>query len=256
MLRILEHRSETPRVKTIMFDCPQDAVPGQFVMVWVPGVDEFPMSLSYLAPRCGITYEVIGDGTKALSRMAPGQMVGIRGPYGRGFRVSGKRILAVAGGTGIACIAPMVERAVWTGSKVDLVLGARTASELFFEDRCRSSGAAVQICTDDGSKGREGLATQLASEVMAGDQFDSVHACGPEKMITALMPICKERGIPVMEASLERVMKCGIGICDSCAIDGRRVCDDGPVFGIDVLETLDELGRYKRDTCGRKVPLE
>jgi len=256
MLRIVERRNETPKVKTIMFDCPQDGVPGQFVMVWVPGVDEFPMSLSYLAPRCGITYEIVGEGTKALSRMAPGDFVGLRGPYGRGFRVEGERVLAVAGGTGIACIAPMVERAAWTGSQVDLVLAARSSDELFFEDRCRSSGANVHVCTDDGSRGYKGLATELASEIMADREFNSVHACGPEKMITTLIPICRENGVPIVEASLERVMKCGIGICDSCAIDGKRVCKDGPVFGLDMLESFEELGRFKRDACGRRTVLD
>lgn len=252
MLRVAENRAETASTKTMRFDGSMEARPGQFVMVWVPGVDEFPMSLSYMGERFGITYQVVGEGTKALSRAAEGGVIGVRGPFGRGFELRGGRILVVAGGAGIAPTAPLVESAVKKGAAVDLVLGARSAGELVFERRCADAGAAVHVSTDDGSRGRRGLATELAAELVAKGRHDQVYACGPERMLVGTVALCREKGLP-LQASIERIMKCGIGVCDSCAIDGKHVCTDGPVFDLAELGRLSELGRTKLDRSGRKV---
>ncbi|MGD9962824.1 MAG: dihydroorotate dehydrogenase electron transfer subunit [Thermoplasmata archaeon] len=252
MVKVAGQRDESRSVKTMRFHGKMDARPGQFVMVWVPGVDEFPMSVSHTGERFGITYQVLGDGTKALSKLTEGDVVGIRGPFGRGFSEAGKRLLVVAGGVGIAPTAPFVEAATMAGKEVHLVLGAKSAEELVFEERCAASGARVHVSTDDGSKGYAGFATGLASSLLEKDAFDSVYACGPERMITTMVGICRERGLP-MQASVERIMKCGIGVCDSCALDGRHVCTDGPVFGIDELARFKELGKTRLDRTGRKT---
>lgn len=254
MLRIVEHRSESPSIRTMRLDGSIDGVPGQFVMVWVPGVDEFPMSVSYFGDRLGVTYQVVGEGTRALAKVPEGGLVGIRGPYGKGFEIDGKRILVIAGGVGIAPTAPLVEAAVAEGATVDLVLGARTASELVFEDRCSDAGANVTVSTDDGSKGHAGFVTSLAPSVMDAGRHDSVYTCGPERMIAAVAALCKARGLP-MQASVERIMKCGIGVCDSCALDGKHVCTDGPVFSLGELERFKEFGRTRLDRTGRKTDI-
>ncbi len=241
-------------MKTIRFKETLIATPGQFVMVWVPGVDEFPMSVSYTGDRCGITYQIIGDGTKALALKKPGDKLGMRGPYGKGFSIAGKRLLFVAGGAGMAPLAPLVETASARGATVDIVLGARTRQELLFESRAAVAGARMHVSTDDGSIGFKGLATELAQIVVSKNSFDCMYACGPEKMLVKLLTIATEKGIP-MQASLERLMKCGIGICDSCAIDGAQVCRDGPVFGEKDLRRFQELGKSKLDPAGRKVPV-
>lgn len=252
MTRVAEHRSETGTTKTMRFEGAMAAQPGQFVMVWVPGVDEFPMSLSYIGEGFGITYQVVGDGTMALSRTAVGGVIGIRGPFGRGFSLRGGKVLVVAGGAGIAPTAPLVEAAAGGGASVDLVLGARSAGELVFERRCADAGAVVHVSTDDGSRGRAGLATELAAELIGKGRYDTVYACGPERMLTGMVAICRAKGLP-MQASVERIMKCGIGVCDSCALDGRHVCTDGPVFELAELEKFGELGRTRLDRSGRKV---
>ena len=252
MLRVAEHRNETPWTKTMRFKDTVDARPGQFVMVWVPGVDEFPMSISYMGDRFGITYQIVGDGTKALSKAAEGDIIGIRGPFGRGFSITGKRILVVAGGAGIAPTAPLVEAATKKGVAVRLVLGAKSSAELVFENRCAAAGAEVHVSTDDGSKGQKGFATGLASSLIEKERYDSVYACGPERMITAMTDICRKKGLP-MQASVERIMKCGIGVCDSCALDGKHVCTDGPVFDLEELEKFSELGKTRLDRTGRKT---
>lgn len=252
MIRIREHKAETPNIKTIRFAGNLEAAPGQFVMVWVPGVDEFPMSVSYPGDRFGITYQVLGDGTRALARKKVGERVGIRGPYGNGFSMSGRKALVVAGGVGIAPVAPLLELAKKKRISVDLVLGARTSDELLFEKRAKAAGAKVYITTDDGSKGTEGFASALAKDLIQKSKYDILYTCGPEKMIVKVLEMASKKRIPV-QASLERIMKCGIGICDSCAIDGLHVCRDGPVFSLQQLRKLDELGRTKLDPAGRKV---
>jgi len=254
MLEIIEHRPETASVRTIRLDASIEAVPGQFVMIWVPGIDEFPMSLSYIGEKAGITFQIVGEGTRALGAVNAGARIGLRGPYGHGFELSGKKILVVAGGLGIAPTAPMIEGAVGAGAEVHLVLGAKNSSELVFEDRCQEAGAKVHISTDDGSKGAKGFATDLAKGFLENESYDLVCTCGPERMIASLLHMCTEKDIPV-QASIERLMKCGIGICDSCAIDGLHVCTDGPVFSSQALSRMSQLGKSKHDLCGREVSI-
>jgi len=253
MLTVHTHRDETPRAKSILLKEKFHSKPGQFVMVWVPGVDEFPMSASYTVPRLGITYQILGAGTKALSAVKPGQRIGIRGPYGNGWTLNGRRILGIAGGAGIAPLAPFLELALTKGASVDLVLGAKTEKELLFENRMTEAGASVHISTDDGTAGFRGVATELAKEVVSKGKFDCIYACGPEKMLVRVLSLADRNKTPV-QASLERFMKCGIGICDSCAIDGRHVCKDGPVFTDADLRTLGDFGKTKLDPSGRKMP--
>jgi len=254
MLKIKDHVSETSSTKTIRFYEWLEAVPGQFVMVWVPGVDEFPMSVSYSGNSFGITYQIVGDGTRALAKKTPGERIGIRGPYGRGFSLSGKRLLLVAGGLGMAPIAPLVDQAMSRGCSVDLVIGAKSAKELLFERRVTKVGANVHISTDDGTKGFKGFASDLADSVIRNRKVNHIYTCGPEKMIVKVMDLASRKKIP-MQASLERMMKCGIGVCDSCALDGRHVCRDGPVFSLKELRSFEDFGKTKLDQAGRKVPI-
>jgi dihydroorotate dehydrogenase electron transfer subunit len=254
MFTIAEHVEETPSIRTIRFKETLQAVPAQFVMVWVPGVDEFPMSASFTGRGFGITYQILGDGTRALAEKKPGDRIGIRGPYGNGFALRGSRLLVVAGGAGMAALGPFVEETAAKGAAVDVVIGARTANEILFEKRSMLAGGRIHISTDDGTKGSKGFATELASSLLDKERYDCMYACGPELMIVGLLKLATEKGIPI-QASLERLMKCGIGICDSCALDGKHVCKDGPVFSEADLRAMLELGKTKLDHAGRKVPI-
>ena len=252
---IAEQIDEAVSCKTMRFIGTLHADPGQFVMIWIPGKDEFPMSVSYTGEAFGVTYKIIGEGTQSLSTMKPGERVGIRGPYGRGFEVHGRHMLAVAGGAGMAVIAPLVDMAIEKGVEVDLVLGARTESEIIMRGRCESAGAEVHISTDDGTAGAKGLATDIVSRLLEKTTFDSVCACGPERMMTGVYSMSEKLDLP-FQASLERFIKCGIGICDSCAIDGWHVCKDGPVFSGEVLAALDDFGKGRLSPSGRRLPLD
>jgi dihydroorotate dehydrogenase electron transfer subunit len=244
---------ETPCTNTLFFDSELVAKPGQFVMVWIPGVDEIPMSLSFLGSEKGVTVRDIGDATKALASKEVGDRIGIRGPFGNPFSFKPGKMLAVGGGSGIATIAPAVEFASGEGLKVDVCLGASTKNELLFRERLKRS-ADVQVSTDDGSEGFEGFVSKLVEEILGEKKYDQMVTCGPEPMMKRLLELSMEKEMD-FQASLERFMKCGIGICDSCAIDSSLVCTDGPVFDGDTLINLDDFGKFARDSSGKKVSL-
>ena len=250
--KILKTTKENIDVKTFFFEYQEKTVPGQFFMIWIPGVDEIPMSVSYINENIkGITFKRVGDATKALFELNEGDKIGIRGPYGNGFKIIGKRILFVAGGTGIATIAPVVEETINKGISSTVILGVKNKNELFFEDRFEKCGAKLQISTDDGSKGYKGFASDLAKNILPKQVFDSVLTCGPEIMMKKLFETCQGMSF---QASLERYIKCGIGICGQCTLGkGLRVCEEGPVFDEKTLKNIKDFGIYKRDESGRKV---
>lgn len=253
VVRIKERTSEGKGITTIRFELDRSARPGQFYMIWVPGVDEVPMSISYTGKIKGITVREIGDATRALSSLDAGEMIGVRGPYGRGFARPNGRYLVVGGGTGIAAVLPAVEMAN-DPSIVDVALGARNAGEIIFEERAKKASENVMVSTDDGSKGFHGTVVALVDDMLTKRSYDQVIACGPEKMLYYLLQTCMKHGVEC-QMSLERFMKCGSGLCGSCAIDGKRVCADGPVFfGREINEML-EFNRSKRDEAGRIIKL-
>ena len=136
--KILEVKNEAKDIKTITFKYPKDAKPGQFFMIWIPGVDEIPMSISDIDKDIkAITFRKVGEATSALYKLKKGEHIGVRGPNGNGFQLKKKHILFVAGGTGVATLAPAVEHAVKNKSISTVVIGAKTADELFFEDETK-----------------------------------------------------------------------------------------------------------------------
>jgi len=108
------------------------------------------------------------------------------------------------------------------------------------------------MTTDDGSTGTKGLATDEGARLLRTRTFDRVYTCGPERMMRKVMDLAEEVHVP-MEAGLERIFKCGSGICGSCCIGPYLVCKDGPVFDSQVLRRLPEFGESTRDASGRPV---
>jgi len=252
---IIEMRSETPTQCTIVLDWDPKVLPGQFVMVWLPGIDEVPMGFSSIGPSVAITVQRMGEATKALCALAPGDRVGVRGPFGKGFQLlEGKRCLLVGGGNGVGPLVPLAEALVANGCRVYSAVGARTHEELLFIDRLEGiGGASPGVATDDGSKGHHGFVSNLAERLMDEDRPDVVYTCGPELMMRKVADACWDRRIP-FQASLERYMKCGIGLCDACACGQYLVCRDGPVLSGDQLLEVPDFGSFKRGPSGRKVP--
>jgi dihydroorotate dehydrogenase electron transfer subunit len=237
-------KQETQNIRSFFFDQPFVFNPGQFVMVWVPGVDEVPMALS--SPN-SITVQNVGDATAALFAFAPGDRLGIRGPFGNGFS-KGEKVLAIAGGVGAAPLLPLAK----ADCVMTLLLGARNEAELLFVDQLDECTDVV-IATDDGSLGHNGFVTALMDDLNL-TAYDRIAVCGPEVMMRAVLAKVAEKGLEhKTEFSLHRYMKCGVGVCGSCCIDpsGLRVCRDGPVFPGNLLQKS-EFGHYMRDASGRK----
>jgi len=244
---------ESPSTRTFFFDKSFDsAKPGQFVMAWIRGVDEIPMTLPY---NNAITVQKVGDATSALFDLDVGDSIGIRGPFGNGFTLPQKNenILLIAGGVGSAPLVPLAEYGMRAGSDVTTILGARSADELIFADRFRAAGV-LHITTDDGSEGRGGFVTDVLNEIDISE-YDRICTCGPEIMMARVFGILHDAGAHGQaEFSLHRYFKCGIGVCGACCMDphGLRVCKDGPVFNGELLVDS-EFGEYKRGGSGVRV---
>ena len=264
VIRVLEAVRETPTTTTIYFvdELCASAAPGQFVMLYVPGLEEVPMSLSTIG-RDGlvsVTVKAVGETTEALQDVGPGDELGIRGPFGRGFRMEGRRPLIVGGGTGIAPLMPLVELMVSAGLEPKLIIAARSREDILFLDRAVEAlgEEGVLVATEDGSMGFRGLATELARRELSKGAYDALYACGREPMLVALLEIALRAGLRVVQFSLERLVKCGMGLCGHCALGPYRVCSDGPVFDLAMLThpaVRAELGRFWRDECGRPTPI-
>jgi dihydroorotate dehydrogenase electron transfer subunit len=255
MRTIRENRS----MHTLYFrDQPCSAAkPGQFVMVWAPGYDEMPMSLSGYGKNgiSSITVKPWGPGTNDLIKQKPGGIIGIRGPYGVPFTVEKCSALLIGGGTGLAPLMPLARGLVGVGARVTMIIGGKSKPEILFERRARRTikGENLHITTDDGTAGTKGFPTDLAEQLMAKGSFDRIYTCGPEVMMRKAYDIAVRQGIEI-EASLERGMKCGFGICGSCTVGPYLLCRDGPVLNRKTLSTVaDEFGVLQRDHSGRYV---
>lgn len=254
ILPVAEVERETPSTVTLRFDYAPAAAPGQFVMIWLPGDDEVPMSLSYVGSRKGVTVKTMGETSRHVQSIAPGTLLGFRGPYGNRFDLSPRRILVVGGGSGSAVLAPAAEMAIAQGSRVTAALGATTRAELLFEERFRRMGARVEVATDDGTSGHAGFVTEPARRLLETEGFDVVWTCGPEVMMRKVVQAAEGPRVPVV-CSVERHMKCALGLCDACALGPYHVCVDGPVFPAERLVPLEDFGAFKRDPSGRHVRL-
>lgn len=262
IVKIKGIKQQTPKVKSFAFKdklCSK-AKPGQFVMVWIPDIDEVPMSLSGISPQaCSISVKKVGEATKALHQRKTGDYIGIRGPFGNGFRIVEGKVMIVGGGTGVASLMPLVESLAKENVKVFLLFGAETKNELLFLDRMQfvlSKGKGrFEVTTEDGSYGSKGVIIDLAEKHFAKEKFDMVYTCGPESMMYEML-LLSERFQTRLQASLERLMRCAIGICGTCVIGKFRVCKDGPVFtGEQLGQVKEEFGHFKRAFDGRKVEL-
>ncbi|MEM0007781.1 MAG: dihydroorotate dehydrogenase electron transfer subunit [Candidatus Bathyarchaeia archaeon] len=261
--RLLSIKAESPTVKTFTFKdglCTK-AKPGQFLMLWIPGVDEIPLSIFDTNEREGVVsvaVKRVGEATQALHDKKVGDIIGVRGPFGNSFTLSTGRILMVGGGIGIAPLSFLAKKlASSKKAKITMVMGAKTKSELLFLEELKEvcGEANVLTATEDGSYGVKDVASNFAEKVLTMEKFDMVYTCGPEQMIRKVFDQCEKHNA-FMEASLERLMRCAIGICGSCIIGRFRVCRDGPIFNTEQLRTVkDEFGVWKRDFNGRRIPV-
>lgn len=258
MLRIERIVDEARDLKSFVFNHNLKAEPGQFVVLWIPGLDEKPFGVCFQDKnRFAITVSKVGPFTEQMHKLKEGDFVGIRGPYGNGFKIEGKHIVIVGGGYGSAPLAFLADEAHKKGGiEVDFIIGAKTKDYLLYEERMKRAGIKMHICTDDGSYGFKGFTTDVLKRLLAERDVDKVYACGPEIMMRFVIDNCDKHHVPC-EVSLERYMKCGFGVCGQCCVDplGIRMCKEGPVISGELAKQITEFSKYKRDACGKKVKL-
>jgi len=247
---------ETPTVRTLIFSdhVMSSALPGQFAMVWIPGINELPMSImiSKESGKAAFTVRKHGSASTGLFNIQTGQQIGVRGPYGNSFNLKQGRLLLVAGGTGLV---PMMRLLTFVKptDNVTVLIGAKSKNEVFFEDLAndllKNNSHSVIVTTDDGTYGEKGFVTNMVEKLVNENHFDGVYTCGPEIMMYKTVQLAYSKGLFV-QASLERMMKCGVGICGSCCIGEDLVCRDGTVFDGEHLMSNKEFGHFHRNKAG------
>jgi dihydroorotate dehydrogenase electron transfer subunit len=226
------------------------ARPGQFVHVLAGADRSFPLRRPFSIHRVGrpgealgtveVTFDVVGAGTLALSRLRPHDVVDTLGPLGRPFDPPREPAgcLLVGGGYGTAPLFFLATELRARGCRVDFVVGAATAARLLDAMEAKRLGHSLTVTTDDGSAGRRGLVTDPLADLLARTGAARVYACGPMPMLAAVSRVAAAAGVPC-QVAVEEQMACGTGICFSCVLPVggsagetrmARSCLEGPVF--------------------------
>jgi len=229
-------------------------------MLWIPGVDEIPLSILDTGKdgKVSVAVKKVGEATEALHKTKIGDIVGVRGPFGNSFTIGRGRALMIGGGTGVAPLLFLAKKLRSVSTAV-FVLGAKNKDELLFldtlEKKAKKKKMQLVISTEDGTCGIMGMCTEPLERILAKESFDMIYACGPEPMIRQVFDLAEKRETS-LEASLERLMRCAMGLCGTCVIGKYRVCKDGPVFTSRQLREVEgEFGVSKRDFDGRRIGL-
>ena len=268
IVEIVNVKRQTVDVKTytVRFAKEQErkkfrVMPGQFVMISIPGLGEAPFSLSSVPEKTDsfdTTIRTVGNVTSVLSRYSVGARLGVRGPYGRPWplkEAKGKDVLLVAGGIGLAPLRPVIQtiqknRRVYRN--FEILYGARTPSDQVFTDEYeewrRTARTSLSLTVDSVPTGvtwphKTGVVTGLFEDMETSPENSIVMTCGPEIMMRFVVRGLLARNFrkDQIYVSLERRMKCGMGHCGHCQIGEKFVCRDGPVFTYLELEGLPDL---------------
>jgi len=220
---------ENFKTKTFITNEKIKASPGQFIMVWLPGKAEKPFSITNNNP---LTFTVmsVGSFTKILNKeVNPGDKIWYRGPFGKGTfkELKGKKVF-VSGGCGCVPLYFLAKK-LKEKRKTRVIVGAKTKKELLFVEKFKKLKLKVLVTTDDGSQGAKGQTTDSLEKILLREKIKVVYACGPEAMLKKVVDICKHYKVRY-QVSLEEIIKCGFGVCGSCARSGKLICQDGPVF--------------------------
>ena len=255
-LKVKKITQDSPNLKTYVLETTMRAQPGQFVMVWLPGVDEVPMSIGWKTKdEMHVGIAAAGDCTQAIfDQIQVGDKLGIRGPYGSTFKYKEyKKIILVGGGYGTPPLLNLAQKSTEANIETTVILGGRSADHLLYEDQFESLGCKLHVSTDDGSKGYSGFCTDVLEELLNKGKYDCVYTCGPELMMGKVAKLAKKQEM-YCQVSLERYMKCGFGVCGQCCMDdsGIRICKEGPVIEGEYALKHPEFGNYSRGSSGKR----
>jgi NAD(P)H-flavin reductase len=221
--------------------------PGQFNMLYLPGVGEVPISVSVTpdeGPGIGHTIRFVGRVTHAIAALRPGAVIGLRGPYGRGWplgQLIGRDVLLVAGGLGLAPLRPLVQALLTQRTRYGrliLVYGARQPADLLYQREYpdwQRRGMEVLVTVDRADpswRGRVGVVPILLQKLGFDPERTVMLTCGPEIMMRFSISEARTDRIGEQDIhlSLERNMHCAVGLCGHCQLGPDFVCKDGPVF--------------------------
>jgi len=249
--RVRERTIETADTVTLVLtplDEPiADPLPGQFTMLYAFGVGEVPISVSGRTGAGDIvhTLRCVGAVTKALSTAQCGTTLGLRGPYGTEWGMpDGGDLIIMAGGIGLAPLRPVIRQAIEQRGRygsVSVLIGARTPGDLLYvgeHDVWRDADIDVRVTVDQaatGWTGHVGVVTTVLDGVAADPAHSTAFLCGPEVMMRFAARALIDRGMApdAIRVSLERNMRCGVGLCGHCQLGPVLLCRDGPVIGYD-----------------------
>ena len=256
--RVQRVRRETPDTFTLEIEAANgdrafSFAPGQFNMLYAFGVGEIAISISADPDNKSLTHttRVVGTVTKALGKLTPGDMLGVRGPFGSNWpveKVSGHDVVVVAGGIGLAPLRGALEYLLRQRKQLGrlvLLYGVRTPEDVLYRrdlERWGSEGLQIYLTVDRATGswgGHVGVVTSLISHA----PFDPVTAvamiCGPEIMMRYTVLELQKRGLAEERIflSMERNMKCAIGFCGHCQFGPEFICKDGPVFRYDRIKS-------------------
>lgn len=264
--RVATRRQETADTFTIdlvPIDEPiEEPEPGQFTMLYAFGVGEVPISVSGCPRRDGAlrhTIRAVGATTRALCRLEPGSVVGVRGPFGVGWGVpaaTGADVLIIGGGIGLAPLRPVI-RDVLAGreqfGRVAVLIGARMPGDLLFvsetgewSSRPDTHVAVTVNAAPRGWDGHVGLVTTLIDRVPVTLSLATAFLCGPEVMIRVVARALVDAGADAERifVSLERNMHCAVRQCGRCQLGPLFICTDGPVVTWAAAEPLLAVRRW------------
>lgn len=253
--RIVDRREETADTVTLRLEPVGAAlatwIPGQFTMVYAFGVGEIPVSISGGAgAEIRHTVRAVGAVSRAICAAPVGTMLGLRGPFGRGWPPipPEDEVIVVAGGIGLAPLRPVVLAGLARPERLSVLIGARTPADLIFTDeydRWRAAGARVLVTVDRapaGWTGHVGVVTTLLAGLPAASTGGNRtgYVCGPEIMMRLGARALVQAGMRPARiwVSLERNMRCGTGHCGHCQLGPMLVCRDGPVVDAGYAEPL------------------
>ena len=268
MGKIIGKQEECDDTFTFFIELPvknKIAKPGQFIMLWVPGVDEHPIGVAgYEDDVLELGIAKMGIGTSAMLDKKIGDFVGIRGFYGKSFQPP-KNVnhLLIGGGFGMTPLKFLTKNLIEKNDSLSVQVfeGARTKSKLMYldwlQDLHEKGKIIFNVCTDDGSFGYKGFPTVALEKFLEESDSSSVlYVAGPERMMKVIFEIGKkyENVIDMQMSLADRYMRCGFGICSYCTVDptGWRICVDGPIFNTKQLEQISDFGAYRRLETGEK----
>lgn len=233
--------------------------PGQFNMLYAFGIGEVPISISSAPSKPRVmshTVRAVGEVTKALCSMKPGDVMGIRGPFGSQWPVKqaeGKDIVVLAGGLGLAPLRSVIYHVLASRDRYGrlmILYGARSPSEMLYEKELHEwrSRFDVEVLVivdraDSSWRGDVGVVTRLVP--LAGfDPIDTVaYVCGPEIMMRFCTSELEHHGLEPQQIflSMERNMKCAVGFCGHCQFGPHFICKDGPVLSYTRVKRLSHV---------------